>query len=290
MRRRFLNNIKSISGGNHSEYLTIEALEDGLTAKLNYNDCEYRIDDGNWNTLSADSNTPSINKGQTLSFRGNSLIFGTFEGIGTFTISKKCNLKGNIMSLLYGDDFFYKNDLTSKDSVFYSLFRNCKTIVDASKLILPATILEIACYSNMFCGCTSLVTAPELPATILENDCYSNMFYGCESLTTAPSLPATTLVSYCYYNMFYGCTSLSVAPELPATILENACYSNMFYGCSKLNSITMLATDISKSGCLSNWVTGVSSTGTFVKHPDMTTLERGASGIPNGWTVVNDGE
>jgi hypothetical protein len=45
------------------EYFTIEALEDGLTAKLSTNACEYRIDNGSWNTLSAGTNTPSINKG-----------------------------------------------------------------------------------------------------------------------------------------------------------------------------------------------------------------------------------
>ena len=27
-------------------YLTVEALEDGLTASLSVNDCEYRVDDG----------------------------------------------------------------------------------------------------------------------------------------------------------------------------------------------------------------------------------------------------
>jgi hypothetical protein len=52
----------------------------------------------------------------------------------------------------------------------------------------------------------------------------------------------------------------------------------------------MLATDISASNCLTNWVSGVASTGTFVKHPDMTSLPSGVSGIPSGWTVVNDGE
>ena len=64
----------------------------------------------------------------------------------------------------------------------------------------------------------------------------------------------------------------------------------MFYGCNKLNYIKMLATDISSSDCLYNWVNGVSSTGTFVKHPDMTSLPTGVDGIPEGWTVVNDGE
>jgi hypothetical protein len=86
--------------------------------------------------------------------------------------------------------------------------------------------------------------------------------------------------------MFRGCTSLTTTPELPATTLANYCYYNMFYNCSNLNRITMLATDIiSASGCLSYWVYGVASTGTFVKHVNMTSLPTGASGIPSGWTV-----
>jgi hypothetical protein len=88
--------------------------------------------------------------------------------------------------------------------------------------------------------------------------------------------------------MFYGCTSLVTAPELPATTLANGCYQSMFGGCSKLNYIKMLATNISASSCLSNWVSIVSSTGTFVKNPAMTSLPNGTSGIPNGWTVVNN--
>jgi hypothetical protein len=49
----------------------------------------------------------------------------------------------------------------------------------------------------------------------------------------------------------------------------------------------MLATDISAIDCLYNWVSNVASTGTFVKHPNMTTLPTGTNGIPSGWTVVN---
>lgn len=52
-------------------YLTIEALEDGLTASLSKNACEYCVDgDGNWKSLAAGITTESINIGQTLSFRG----------------------------------------------------------------------------------------------------------------------------------------------------------------------------------------------------------------------------
>ena len=116
------------------------------------------------------------------------------------------------------------------------------------------------------------------------------MFEGCTSLTTAPKLPATTLTKYCYASMFYNCTSLTTAPELPATTLAESCYEYMFRDCTKLNYIKMLATDISASDCLRSWVSSVASSGTFVKHPDMTTLPTGSSGIPNGWTVVNNGE
>ena len=474
MRRRFLNNTyKNISGdiSGYIDYFTIEALEDGLTAKLSANACEYCVDGGAWNTLSENTNTASINKGQILSFRGN-LIHNFFDGIGTFTISKKCNLKGNIMSLLYGDDFIDKTDLTGKDCAFFHLFNYCTKIVDASNLILPATTLANSCYESMFEGCTSLITAPELPATTLAGRCYCNMFYGtnvlpdcsnidftkhnngglsglfagtkvtdndlynilpinpatgnywlpattlegecyaymfdgctslttapelpattltyrcyaymfegctgltvapelpattlegecyaymfdgCTSLITAPELPATTLTYRCYESMFYGtnvlpdcinidftkhnngglqglfagtkvtdndlynilpinpatgnywlpattlkgydyaymfegCTSLTTAPELPATTLEVGCYECMFSGCSKLNYIKMLATDISTIHCLMGWVEYVSETGTFVKHPDMNTLESGYSGIPSGWTVVDNVE
>ena len=90
--------------------------------------------------------------------------------------------------------------------------------------------------------------------------------------------------------MFYGCRSLTTAPELPATTLAQQCYRYMFYGCSKLNYIKMLATDNSGPFCLNNWVYGVSSAGTFVKNPAMTSLPTGTSGVPNGWTVVDDTE
>ena len=87
--------------------------------------------------------------------------------------------------------------------------------------------------------------------------------------------------------MFRGCTNLVDAPELPATTLTDYCYDTMFYGCSKLSNITILATDISASNCLNNWVSGVSSSGTFTKHKNMTSLPSGSSGIPEGWTVVD---
>ena len=266
------------------QYFTVEALEDGLTAKLSTNACEYRVDNGDWSTLSAGTDTVSINIGQILQFKAE-LTPTLSNGIGTFTFSKNCNLRGNIMSLLYKDDFINKTDLTDKDYTFNKLFYNSANIVNANKLILPATTLASYCYLNMFTRCTRLTTAPELPATTLATGCYYYMFLSCTDLTEAPELSATTLATSCYIGMFNGCTSLTTAPELLATTLVSNCYKSMFKGCSNLNYIKALFTTKPSSTFTSEWVSGVSSTGTFVKNSAATWNVRGSDSIPEGWTV-----
>ena len=314
-----------------NNYMTIYALEDGLQAKLSGNTVSYSIDEGTtWTELASNTYTPTVNSGQTIMFKGN-LTPTSSSGIGRFTINKKCNLEGNCMSLLFGDNAANNYSLSGKNYAFYSLFSGCITIIQVSETFLPATTLADFCYSNMFNGCSSLVNAPELPATTLVDSCYSYMFSGTNVLPDCsnidftsntvissgglrglfagtkvtdadlfnilpinPStgkywLSATTLTNSCYYQMFTSCGSLTTAPELPATSLASYCYYQMFNGCSKLNYIKMLATDISATSCLYNWVNGVSSSGTFVKNPAMTSLPTGTSGIPNGWTVVDNG-
>lgn len=272
-----------------NNYLTIEALEDGLTASLSDNLCEYCVDgNGNWKSLEAGTATESINAGHRLSFRGN-VIPVVYDGIGTFTISKKCNLEGNCMSMLFGDNAADNLSLSGKDYAFYKLFNSCTKIVSVSNNFLPATTLALYCYYSMFYGCSSLTTAPDLPATTLTSWCYYSMFRGCTSLTTAPALPATSLANYCYSNMFQYCSSLTTAPVLPATRLASNCYQSMLYDCKKLNYIKMLATDISATDCLYYWVSGVASTGMFVRASAMTSLPTGTSGIPSGWTVMENG-
>ena len=141
------------------------------------------------------------------------------------------DIGGNINSLV---KVGFENNTTSYS--FSSYFQNKNKLKSASDLILPATTLVANCYKQMFQGCTSLTTAPELPATTLANYCYQNMFDGCASLTAAPVLPATTLAQYCYQSMFSYCTSLTTAPELPATTLVDYCYKEMFRSCTSLTT------------------------------------------------------
>ena len=231
-------------------YLTIVALEDGLTASLSTNAVEYCVDgDENWTTLAAGATSPAINTGQTLSFRGN-LTPASSNGIGTFTISKSCDLTGNCNSLLFGDDAKTNLSLSGKNYVFRYLFQNCTTIRNVSSNFLPATTLSSYCYYSTFYGCTSLTTAPELPATTLTEGCYHSMFNGCTSLTTAPELPATTLATHCYQSMFSYC-GLTTAPQLPATTLASYCYYSMFAYCGGLKTAPELPATTLASYCYS---------------------------------------
>lgn len=192
------------------------------------------------------------------------------------------NAEGNIMSIIWGDNFIGKTDFLNEydlprpntDDVdlrgnwaFCSLFQDNTHIINAENLILPSLQLNSSCYGSMFNGCTNLLTAPVLPATTLTYECYSGMFSGCTSLTTAPVLPATTLVDSCYSSMFNGCTSLTSITCLATE------FNNDYTGIN--NNLT--------DGC-SDWVDGVAVSGTFTKS-NGATWTTGTSGIPSGWTV-----
>ena len=284
----------------HNEYLTLSALADGeITIMIPHivdQNCatsiSYSKDKSNWTETVVDNTeqtiTIPVSNGDNVYLKGVARTWYNDGGGAHIDSNVGINVSGNIMSLLYADDFKGKKALPEESRyTFVELFSYAAYIINAKNLILPATALNEACYIAMFSGCTSLTTAPELPATTLAESCYAYMFARCTSLTTAPELPATTLAKSCYDNMFVGCTSLTTAPELPATTLAINCYNTMFFGCKKLNSITMLATDISAADCLHNWVNDVASTGTFTKAASMTSLPTGASGIPTGWTVVD---
>jgi hypothetical protein len=231
-RRALISASRKGSGIDMSNYMTIEALEDGLTAKLTRTACEYSIDGGGWVSLAANTYTPAINTGHIISFKANDPAANS-NGIGTFTITKKCNLKGNCMSMLAYDDA--ANMTTVKQNGFRKLFYNCKNIINIEKGFLPAISFTGAyAYNLMFCNCSKLINVPDLPATVIKGYCYSSMFQDCSSLKQAPNLPATILAEECYNGMFMGCTNLLNPPELPATALSYRCYCNMFSNCSNL--------------------------------------------------------
>ena len=221
----------------------------------------YSVDDGQtWSaiTSTAEGVEISVNAGDKVLVKGTNTTYAKdknnytgFQG-GTAYF----NLKGNIMSLIGGDNFTGITSFT-RSYAFASLFK-LSNAVSAKYLVLPAMTLNTSCYRAMFSFATSLVDAPELPATTLATDCYWYMF---------------------------ECTSISTAPILPAETLVKGSYGGMFSGCGQLNYIECYATDISASACTNGWVSQVAPTGTFVKYSGMADWTIGISGIPVGWVV-----
>lgn len=252
------------------DYLTFDVLTNG-TIKWNSlgsgqaKTIEYSKNNGAWTSITASTATTiSVVTGDKVRFRGTNTTYAKdknnysgFEG-GTANF----NIEGNIMSLVYGDNFANNYTLPNSTYAFCSIFKK-SNVVSAENLILPATTLTQYCYRAMFSYATLL--------------------------TKAPTLPATTLAKGCYWYMFEQ-TAISTAPDLNATTLVAEAYGNMFNGCANLNYIKCLATTgFSTTNVLQSWVSGVSATGTFVKDEN-TTWSVGVSGIPIGWVIVNEGQ
>ena len=224
----------------------------------------------------------TLNSGDTIIFKGVNAQYGSK---GIFKSTSSFIVYGNVMSLVYGDNFSGQTVLSS-GGTFGSLFSSCSGLTSAENLVLPATTLAYGCYSQMFYGCTSLSVAPELPATTLTDYCYSQMFAECTSLTTAPELPATTLASFCYQNMFNDCTSLTTAPELSATTLASYCYQSMFQGCTSLTTAPQLSATTLASNCYFNMFAECTSLTTAPVLPATTLAEGCYSSMFNGCTSL----
>lgn len=260
--------------------LYVEATENATISFSNT--YEHSKDNATWSSGTSETSI-SAKAGERVYFRA-SLTPIITVGIGRFSIADgKCNVGGNIMSMAYGANF--KGQTSMTNSQFYGLFYGCKTIVDASKLVLPASVAVGQCYRQMFYSCTSLISAPELPATTVSSQCYCEMFYACTSLMNAPALPATSLADNCYGWMFYSCTSLELAPVLPAEWLKTTCYRGMFKNCKSLRYIKAMFTDTPNDDTNGRWVENISPSGTFVKNAAATWDVVGTSGIPEGWTI-----
>ena len=242
----------------NQNHICFEAIESG-TFKNSANAVDYSLDEGaTWTTLSANTNSPTVSAGDKILWRA-MLPQSSGSSVGTFSATGKFNVEGNVMSLLFGDNFKEQTSLSGKSLVFFQLFMNNTKLISAENLLLPATTLAGNCYRDMFRGCSSLTTAPQLPATTLAGSCYQTMFGDCKALTTAPILPATNLERYCYHEMFLRC--------------------------SLLNYIKAMFTTEPSSIYTYNWVNGVAANGTFVKNSAATWDVSGANGIPNNWTV-----
>ena len=190
---------------------------------------------------------------------------------------------------------------------YYQMFMNCTGLTSTPSFPgQKGSLSGIQICYQMFNECTALTTTSGklfTDDTELTEECFHGMFRHCSSLADVPGdfLPSIHLAKWCYRGMFEG-AAFTTAPDLPATTLVNECYRFMFNSCSNLNYIKCLAENPNRGSFTPNWVAGgvPSSDGTFIKS-SLTTVNSGTNltqwlkgnngnGIPNNWTVKNDGE
>ena len=208
------------------DYLTFQILENGVIpwkANTVTKTIEYSLNAGPWTSITSTANGVMINvsQGDTIRFRGTNNVYcngnkAQYSGFGLgesgtngnyVSNAASFNVEGNVMSLIYGDNFINHISFPSGTYNLCSLFKKAK-VVSAENLILPATTLTNYCYRAMFSWATYLTKAPALPATNLAQGVYWYMFESC-AITEAPELLAETLVQECYGHMFTTCSSLN---------------------------------------------------------------------------------
>jgi hypothetical protein len=216
------------------QYLTVEILENGEFDNFSFRYTDgskgimyYSKNDGSW-TEFPDSINVSV--GDKIRFKQtvdpSKTIMNDYDGLDDSSRmgNIKFNIYGNIMSMLYGDDFIGNNELmglTWDFSPFAYWFSNCG-VCDASNLCLPSTRLCESMYEGMFDG-SLLTKAPNIIPAHLSPYCYQSMFSDCKYLTgqiTIPQPLSATKDTQAYYEMFFNFSSINVNdPKLELIIL-----------------------------------------------------------------------
>ena len=178
-----------------NEYTTIEGSStiyiQTTGTVTDFPDLWYSLDGGDWIKIT-ESGTRIDVQGYSYShpltgyvrFKGNNPTGFNHSSTDYVSIAIKGgnpSLKGNVMSLIGGDNFSSQTSIPC-DYCFYALFcpnppssftssvsfastGSCTNLYHAKDLVLPATELKAYCYAYMFALNSGLFDAPELPAT-----------------------------------------------------------------------------------------------------------------------------
>lgn len=182
------------------KYLTFEIVSGGtLVIEKNDNDLYYSKNDADFIQLTNSYNELPLNEGDIIRFYGNNNTFNNnYNAVfrTKFQTNLHYNVYGNIMSLLYGQNFIGKTSFDYNEVFMYLFFKN--KIISAKNLILPATTLTNYCYVGMFQGCSKLIEGPEILATTLATSSCNTMFSDCSKLNHIKCMVTGTNYSNTY--------------------------------------------------------------------------------------------
>lgn len=252
---------------------------------------QYSLDNGQtWNTQNAVNFSYSATQPFVeIPVGGKMLCKSTNNGTNgerLYITAKMCVVYGNILSMVYGDNFRNRQNITIPDYWFKNFFNSSK-ISSAENLKIPVAVVGRHSFYGMFYGCDDLVTPPSLGSvTTIYNSGCTSMFEGCTRMTTPPDLSGLTTIAEnagCWRmffgctrlatppyltnlttfgqtstgecsSMFEGCTALTTAPNLSGiTATNNATFNSMFKDCTALTTPPNMSnlTTIDRNGCVS---------------------------------------
>jgi hypothetical protein len=247
-------------------YLCFEAMEDGFQASFSGSGLKYSLDREVWADLSANEQTPSINAGERIWFKGSVGINTTYPyDKGSFGATKNFAASGKMTSIIYNDDI--DRYMTAGETSLARLFRNNTKIVAVSDDFFTYDVYGFRSFYQCF-AYTSLPKAVIRISSVIPNSsngCFQELFWF--AAIREVEILNENNINQLFDAAFRACTSLSVvkylsniAPSVPLTM---------------------------------NWMLSVPATGSFIIL-DNATFDpesfRGVNGIPEGWTVYTEGE
>lgn len=147
----------------------------------------------------------------------------------------RAEVSGNIMSMIYGDDFLLYN---TKDKFKFSGDWG-NAISKADNLSIPRIITQERCCEWMFSG-TPITSLPKLLAKTIPPYCYNGTFWGCSNLADLSSykLDAKYFGSNSLENMFNSCPNLTLPPQFNTiSFSDRSPIGYMFSNCTNLQRI-----------------------------------------------------
>ena len=214
-------------------------------------------------------NAITLPPNSTLSLFGDSSTFSSSTtNYANFSITgSSVKLSGRLASISNTKGVTY---------TYYSLFRNCTSVVEVSSDFLEGVLIPTSGYagSSIFSYLFSNTGITQVPEGFFDFrepvitiyaclSVYEYMFKDCKSLVSVPQSifeKETYICQKQYQGMFSGCIALTQAPDIYATNAPWLCCSGMFYNCESLENPPQIAVNnYSDSSAFSNMFQGCTS-------------------------------
>lgn len=240
--------------------------------------------------------------GASLDTRKLDLVFSSmFSGCTSLNDLTNLNDYLNVTNFPYGSK---KTSNTANMSFnrFKNMFYGCSSLTSLPVFVSDGTLnnTTVRDYANstgnefegMFKNCTSLTGNITIQMSIDQDFSHSGgnyfqyMFQGCSGITGV-TINCNAGNYMAWGSAFNGTGLTSATLNLTGELAEHE-LDNMFYSVGTLSYVKLMCTGANfGTGYTNNWLQGVAASGTFVMNGDATydTSTRGASTVPEGWTI-----